>query len=92
MIGEFFCRLRLHDFGGWSATQELPLWKTARPSNAAYAIGYQPTERKLYTSGNGFIEKLVPDLDYKLVGKAIEQRRTCRRCYRTQVRCDKVAV
>lgn len=87
---EFLCRLRIHDFSGWSALQELPLWR----HGGDYAIGNQPTQRNLYTgpTPGTLIEKTVTDLRYILVGKAIEQRRTCKRCYLVQTRMEKSRV
>jgi hypothetical protein len=77
------CFIGIHDYAGWSSFQELPVWKDGR---GHMAIGYQPTERRIYSDGKGgSLEKVTLDLSYKLSGKFIEQRRTCRMCYRVQV-------
>ena len=84
VIARIRCAL-LHDFGGWTAVQELPLWK--HNTSLHRAIGNQPVERRTYAGTDGKLyEKYVSDLDYRLVGKVYEQRRVCWTCYLTQIR------
>ena len=86
------CLLRIHDFGGWTQVQELPLWRNTR-AYGLLACGYQPTCHKVYSDGKGgFIDRIESDLNYLLVGKVIEQKRTCKLCYQTQARKQKWAV
>jgi hypothetical protein len=77
----------VHEFDPWGHAQELPIWDV-RPglTRGQRSIGYQPTERKLYQDMQGRqYEKVIADLDWILVGKVIEQRRSCRLCGFTEL-------
>lgn len=80
------CFIR-HSFGPWGKVQEIPIWKWFRSSGTNITlVGGQPLIRKLYSNGNGGrVEQMVADLDFRLIGKAVEQRRSCLFCNYTQI-------
>ncbi len=83
------CFLRFHYFGSWYRIQEVPIWH--RTYCNVTCVGNQPVKEQLYTSGTGTIKRIEPDVDFRLVGKVVEQRRTCLRagCHYTHVQFKK---
>jgi len=86
---KLLCLLRLHFYGSWYAITEVPIWRRGTlGDNRTTCVGNQPVTDRLYSDGRGgTILKYEPDIRFRLIGKVIEQRRTCTRpgCHYTQV-------
>ncbi len=75
-----------HKFGPWGKVQELPIWLDDTVGRSRRAIGWQPIHVQTYIDPSGKLYgREAVNHDYKLVGKIIEQRRTCTRCSFTQI-------
>lgn len=75
-----------HRYAHWHAIQEIPVWESGMGDLKPAALGNQPTTRNVYNNGNGgLVSRIEPDLDYRLAGKVLEQRRVCANCGYTQI-------
>jgi hypothetical protein len=92
-MNKLLCLFHLHFYGGWHAITEIPIWKRGSFGDGlCLVVGNQPVREQLYsTSGGGTLKKFEPDTQFHLVGKVIEQRRTCIRpgCHYIQVQLRK---
>ena len=85
---KLFCLFHLHFYSSWFAITEVPIWRDGDFITGKTAVGNQPVKEQLYNYGKGgTIKKFELDVGYRLIGKVIEQRRTCVRigCHYTQV-------
>lgn len=82
------CRI-FHRFDKWRIRCEVPLWSDNFNHLAA---GNQPVETVTYSDGKKRWTGCRADHDYKLIGKLIEQFRTCADCGLVKHRWTKVRV
>lgn len=86
---KLLCLLHLHFYGSWHRITEVPIWRRGSiGDDRKTVVGNQPVAKQLYSDGKGgTILKYEPDIHFRLIGKVIEQRRTCVRpgCHYTQV-------
>lgn len=74
-----------HRYARWGMIQEIPVWDSGL-SLKPRALGNQPQTKQLYSDGKGgAVLRTEADIDYRLVGKVIEQRRVCDTCGYTQI-------
>ena len=91
-MNRFFCGpFSLHSFAPWERITEVPLWHSG-DTDLPDCAGNQPQTEKLYKTKAGIVGRIEADLNYRLSGKIVEQRRTCGRCGYVQVDFQKLVV
>ena len=89
------CFLWWHSsFEPWRIRAEVPLWQINAYGRNDYAAGNQPRTLRNFLGADGktVYSREAEDLDYRLVGKLVEQVRRCEGCGLVQLRWKKVTV
>lgn len=83
------CRLFHWPKPHWNTLTEIPIWA----STATIVVGDRPNKEQLYINPDKtMVKHIEPDLDFKLVGKLIEQRRKCFSCSYVRVKYQRFRI
>lgn len=83
------CRLFHWPKPHWNTITEIPIWA----GRGTLTLGNQPTKEQLYQNQDKtMVKHIEPDLDFKLVGKLIEQRRKCFSCSYVRIKYQRFRI
>jgi len=86
------CRLFHWPKPHWNTIMEIPIWER-QAGNVVTTIGDRPIKEQYYQNPDKTLSKHIePDLDFKLIGKLIEQRRKCFSCSYVRVKYQRFKI